>query len=272
MTTTSSAFDSETAITEVGPGRWTAAISAGWNIGENPNGGYLLTPALRAAQQLAGHPDPLTVTTHFLRPGVPDAPADITAEVIKAGRTITSVQVTLSQEGSPRLTLLAGFGDLEATTAHAAQWSLPTPNLPDPETCIDRAELTQGIPVALNERSEIRVDPATINTPNAGPSETSAPAQITGWTRFRDGTEPTALALPFFADAFPPTVFTRLGPIGWVPTLELTVHVRRRPAPGWLICDVWCDDLFHGKMIETVRIWDSQGELVAQARQLGLLI
>ena len=78
--------------------------------------------------------------------------------------------------------------------------------------------------------------------------------------------------VPFFADAFPPTVFARLGPIGWVPTLELTVHVRRRPAPGWLACHVWCDDVHNGKLIESCRLWDSTGELVAQSRQLGYLI
>ena len=97
-------------------------------------------------------------------------------------------------------------------------------------------------------------------------------AEVLGWTRFRDEADPDVMALPFFADAFPPTVFTRLGPIGWVPTLELTVHVRRRPAPGWLACQVWTDDVHNGKLIESVRLWDSNGDLVAQGRQLGYLI
>ena len=97
-------------------------------------------------------------------------------------------------------------------------------------------------------------------------------AEVIGWCRFRDGTAPDVMSLPLFADAFPPTVFTRLGPIGWVPTLELTVHIRRRPAPGWLACQVWTDDIHNGKLIESVRLWDSTGELVAQGRQLGLLI
>ena len=41
---------------------------------------------------------------------------------------------------------------------------------------------------------------------------------------FRDGTEPDILSLPFFADCVPPTVFSKFGAVGWVPTLELTVH------------------------------------------------
>ena len=42
------------------------------------------------------------------------------------------------------------------------------------------------------------------------------------------------------------------------------MHVRRRPAPGWLACQVWTDDVHNGKLIESVRLWDSNGDLVAQ--------
>ena len=60
-----------------------------------------------------------------------------------------------------------------------------------------------------------------------------------------------------------------LGLTGWVPTVELTVHVRALPAPGWLrvvqrrsvIADGWLD--------ETCEIWDSTDRLVAQAVQLA---
>ena len=260
-------FETETAIEPDGEGRWTAQISSAWNIRDNANGGYLLTPALRALRELTGHPDPLTVTTHFFRPGRGDQPAEITAELLKPGRTVSTAMATLSQEGKPRLTMVAGFGDVDATTPHDAGWSIPTPDMPGPDECIDRSQITQGVTVALNQRNEIRVDPACFEAPDDG-----SPTEMRGWARFRDGSDPSVLALPFVADSFPPTVFTRLGPIGWVPTLELTVHVRRRPAPGWLACQVWTDDLHNGKLVESCRIWDSTGALVAQGRQLGLLI
>ena len=260
-------FETETAIESVGDGRWTAQISSEWNIRENANGGYLLTPALRAMQELTGHPDPLTVTTHFFRPGRGDQPAEISAEILKPGRTLSTASATLSQEGKPRIHMVAGFGDVDATTQHDAAWSIEMPDMPRPDECIDRSQIGQGVTVALNGRNEIRVDPACFEAPDDG-----SPTEMRGWARFRDGSDPSVMALPFFADSFPPTVFTRLGPIGWVPTLELTVHVRRRPAPGWLACQVWTDDLHNGKLVESCRIWDSTGALVAQGRQLGLLI
>ena len=202
-------FETETEIEPAGPGRWTAQISSAWNINDNANGGYLLTPALRAIQELTGHPDPLTVTTHFFRPGRGDQPAEISAEILKSGRTLSTASATLSQEGKPRIHVIAGFGDVDATTQHDAAWSIEMPDMPPPDDCVDRSTIAQGITVALNDRNEIRVDPAGFDAVGDG-----SPTEMRGWARFRDGSEPSAMALPFFADSFPPTVFTRLGPIG----------------------------------------------------------
>ena len=261
-------FETETAIRPMGEGRWHADISDEWSIGPNANGGYLLTPALRAAQEVAGQPDPLTVTTHFFRPGIGDESAEIEVELLKPGRTMATVSATLTQQGKSRIHMVAGFGNIDATTEHDAEWTVPMPDMPGPDECIDRRSLNQGVQINLMNRCEIRVDPAMIGHDPADVER----AEMFGWTRFADESDADPMALPFFADAFPPTVFARLGPIGWVPTLDLTVHVRRRPAPGWLACHVWCDDVHNGKLIESCRLWDSTGELVAQSRQLGYLI
>ncbi|MEJ7799056.1 MAG: thioesterase family protein, partial [Ilumatobacter sp.] len=95
-------------------------------------------------------------------------------------------------------------------------------------------------------------------------------AVMDGWIRFVDGTPPSVLALPLFADAFPPSLFSKFGQIGWVPTIELTIHVRRRPADGWIQARFECDDLVDGRMIESGTLWDSTGRVVARSRQLGL--
>ena len=95
---------------------------------------------------------------------------------------------------------------------------------------------------------------------------------VEGWIRLADRSEPTSCTLPLFADAFPPSLFSKVGRVGWVPTIELTVHVRRRPAPGWVQARFECDDLVGGRMIETGSLWDSTGALVARSRQIGLLL
>ncbi len=265
-----SQFDVETALTPHGEGRWTTDLSASWNINDKSNGGYLLTPALRAMRELSGHSDPLTVTTHFFRPGRGGSGAEVTAELLKLGRTITTATGQVSQDGKPRLSVMAGFGDLPPPTEwqgdDSADLTIAMPDMPGPEECVDRSSLNQGIHVVLNSRAEILTVPEQPDPKQTGRSE------MLGWVRFRDRRDPCTLSLPFFCDAFPPSVFTMLGAVGWVPTIELTVHIRRRPAPGWLAAHFWCDDLAAGKVIESGRLWDSTGALVAQSRQLGLLL
>ena len=95
--------------------------------------------------------------------------------------------------------------------------------------------------------------------------------RLRGWIGFTDGRAPDALACVLMADAFPPAVFGLLGMVGWVPTIELTVHLRRRPAPGWLLGRFESRDLSDGRMIEDGALWDSSGQLVVQSRQLALV-
>ena len=92
-----------------------------------------------------------------------------------------------------------------------------------------------------------------------------------GWFRLRNGEPMDAIALTCAIDAFPPTIFNLDLPVGWTPTLELTVHVRRRPAPGWLACAFTTRFVTDGLLEEDGEIWDSEGHLVAQGRQLALV-
>ncbi len=215
------------------------------------------------------HPDPLSVTTHFLRPlqpSLPGAPARIVTDVVRDGRTTSVARGALEYDGKQRLTVLAAFGDLSRPASSGSEITAPAPVMPSPERCLDRSQLEQGVALPILERLEVRIHPD-----RAAPGE-SADAVMEGWIRLRDGTDPSTLALVLFADAFPPSLYPRFGRIGWVPTIELTVHVRRRPSPGWVRARFECDDLVDGRMIETGALWDSTGALVARSRQLGLLL
>jgi acyl-CoA thioesterase len=121
------------------------------------------------------------------------------------------------------------------------------------------------VALPLLERLDIRLHPEETQAGDA------KRAQVTGWIRFKDGRAADARSLLLFADTFPPSVFGLLGPVGWVPTVELTVHIRRRPAPGWILGQFRTEDLADGRMIENGLLWDSTGQLVAQARQLALV-
>ena len=261
-------FDEETRVEAIGDGRWRSTPSDRWNIGDNANGGYAMSTALRAMRDVAGHPDPLSVTTHFLRPLQPDGSAvEVTVELVRSGRSLSVVRGTISHHGKDRLTVLAAFGDLSVPASSApGSVTVPAPATPAPDDCLDRSGLEQGVQLPILERLDVMIHPQ--RAVHAGSDD----AVMEGWIRFSDGTAPSTLSLPLFADAFPPTLFAKLGRVGWVPTVELTVHVRRRPAPGWIQAWFECDDLVDGRMIESGTLWDSTGAVVARSRQIGLLL
>jgi len=259
-------FEIETAIVPAGDGLWTARLAQDWNIGNNPNGGYALTPVLRALRELTGKPDPISVTTHFLRPARGDADAGIQATLIRSGRTTATVRGTLSQDGKDRLVVIASFGDVQQHVGVGPDMSPDPPEVPPVQQCIPRSADEQGVDLPLLSRADVYLHP---DHAVAGGNDR---AVVEGWIRFTDGTEPSTLSLPLFSDAFPPSLISLLGNIGWVPTVELTVHVRRTPAAGWLRGRFECDDLYGGRMVETGALWDSSGSLVACSRQIGLLL
>ncbi len=267
-------FLQDTALVSVGAGLWQGHIVPNWNIGDNPNGGYLAAVVLGAIAELSPeHPDPLSVTTHFLRPGVADAACEVQVELVRRGRTLTTARARLVQEGKTRLEVLSAFGDLaQPSSGVGAQTgvTLRAPELPPPMSCPERSGEAQGVDLPILDRVDIRVNPADAVVSAGGRAE------ISGWIRLRDpaqeSTPASSIAAVTFTDAFPPALFGLLGVIGWVPTIELTVHVRRRPATPWLRGRFVTDDLHGSRMIESGALWDENGDLVAQSRQLGLLL
>jgi len=259
-------FDTETAVTSDGDGRWRGHVHGSWNIQNNPNGGYLLGIALQALRTLGPHSDPITVSTHYLRPGTSGMDCEVKTSLVRSGRTLTTGRATLSQGGKDRIEVLAGFSDLSVQAHSDAAIEIEPPEMPAPEHCKKRSGELQGVELAINSRVDMRVHPDYFARGEVGRAE------MRGWVRFADGRDPDSLSLPLFCDAFPPSLFGQFGEVGWVPTVELTVHVRRRPEPGWILGRLVTNDLHRGRMIEDGTFWDEGGNLVAQSRQIGLLL
>ena len=266
-----SIWASETAVLRRSPGEYEARVSGAWNIGENPNGGYLVSIALQAmsaalADSTPSLQDPMSVTAHYLRPGLSEDEARVRVEVVRVGRSVATLQATMIQREKPCLVVMAMFGDLSINAGVDQQLTIPAPEIPPPAACVRRSGETQGLVLPLMERVDVMLDPSY-----ATPGDADQ-ALIQGWIRMTDGSAPQSLSLPLFCDAFPPSPLTLLGRIGWVPTLELTVHVRQRPCSGWIKGRFATHDLNGGRMIESGALWDESGALVAQSRQIGLVM
>lgn len=225
-----------------------------------------MTPLMRAMADASGQPDPLSVTAHFLRPCAGDTDLEIQTEVVRSGRTTATVRGSLTQEGKVRLTMLATFSDLTRSQGIDEHFAPMPPNLPPIEQCVHRSKLVQGVEIPL-----LNVTDVYLRQQDATP-DPNKEALIEGWVRLADGTEPDVFGLPYFVDAFPPSPIARLKNVGWVPTIELTLQIRARPAPGWLRGRFHCDDLQGGRMVESGILWDSADTVVARSRQLALVL
>jgi acyl-CoA thioesterase len=259
-------FDRDTELRPIAEGRWRVTVSSGWNIGTIPNGGFLLALLLSAAGRELPHPDPLTATAHYLGRVVPDEPAELTVDVLRAGRTLSTASISLHQMGRERIRALATHGDLEAAQGPTLIVGAPPP-IPDPDECVSREDGNFEV-MELQHRLDSRLAPSTAGGVLGRP--TGSP-EIGGWVRFADGRMPDLRSLALFADAFPPTVFN-LGRHGWIPTIELTVHFRAKPSAGWLRAWFRSRFLVESHVEEDGEIWDSDGKLVALSRQLARVL
>lgn len=259
--TRTDAFDADVRCQPMDSGEYHASVSRRWNIMGVPDGGYVMALAVNALMAEMAQPHPLTVTGHYLertRPG----PATLSTEVLRAGRGVGTGSVRLLQQGRTRAVFTGAFTDLDKAEG-------PTlidacmPDVAEPDDCTP-----VRMPDELGDQVALRLDPRCAGWTQGRAADK---ADIRGWIRFADGRDPDALSLLLFADAFPPAVFAHFGATGWVPTVELTVHVRGVPARGWLRGRFRTRLLQQGFMEEDGELWDSAGRLVAMCRQMAKL-
>lgn len=243
--------------------RFSAEVAPGWDIGGNANGGYLMAIAGRAMSEAVGRP-PVTLTAHYLRPA-PAGPCEIEVTTVRSGRRFATATAAFTMASGQVLALLGTFG--EQTPGGPAFTREAPVDLPDYDDCELPPPPTDGPRPEIFRRLAVRIRPGDEGFRTGNPSGS---AEIRGWFAFADGAPIDAIGLLFVADAFPPPVFNTDLPTAWVPTIELTVHVRGVPEPGPLRCWFRSRFIHDGLLDEEGEIWDSTGKLVAQSRQLAL--
>ncbi|MET7604154.1 thioesterase family protein [Streptomyces avermitilis] len=265
-----SEFDRDTAVTLREPGVYDIDLSAGWTIISAVNGGYLLAVLGRALSDALPHADPFTISAHYLTASQP-GPAVIRTDIVRPGRTLSTGQASLFQyddEGREveRIRVLASYGDLDTLPDDVRTTARP-PALPPMDQCFGPEDGPAPVPgsSAITDRLMLKLDPETLGWALGAPS---GKGEMRSWFGLADGRDPDPLSLLLAVDALPPTAF-ELGLSGWVPTVELTVHVRARPAPGPLRVSITTRNLAGGFLEEDAEVWDSADRLVAQSRQLA---
>jgi len=205
------------------------------------------------------HPDPLSITGYYLDKTEPGL-TDIHVESIREGKNVSTASAKVLQGGTERVRLIASYTDIDKPSGETfLEEEPPTP------LAIEQCQLFLEPKVEAYSRIDLYLPPNfKENRGQAGNK-----SELIGWVKFKEGGEPDLFSLMFFADALPPVVFNRTGPVGWVPTIELTLHLRAKPKPGVLKFRLKTRYLSKGTLEEDGDIWDSEGNLVALSRQMA---
>ena len=259
-------FDDDTALTPAGEGRWEGAVADGWATPRGPLGGYVMALVLRAFEAAVAVPErsARSATMHFLRPPAV-GPVTVEATVERAGRSLTSVSGRLSQDGK-----LIGI----ALGAYSMPWDGPLlPDEPMPE--VDPPEGREPIDSAGRRKAPDFTQRLTMQRRFGElPFTRAERGEVGGWIGLVEERPVDALALAVIADAWFPAPWPRLSEFAPAPTIDLTVHFRV-PLP---LRDTLLLGRFRNRVVrdgffdEDGELWTPDGTLVAQSRQLGLLI
>jgi acyl-CoA thioesterase len=261
-------FDADTAIQSLGDGRFAAEMSERWWVGNGPNGGYVAAVILRAIEAMA-KPEraPRSLTVQF--PRAPLAgPVEIAVEVTREGGHLTFLSARIEQGGEIQATALAVLAEDRGGDGYS-ELQMPDAGEPGELHSPDPGQV-DGMPTMFQNYS---VRPAL------GEPAFSGGAPYSGaWIRSR---EPRLLDAPLaaaFLDAWFPAPFIRLERPRAAPTIDYTVHFRSplpppdaAPEDPYLV--VFRSNLArHGFFEEDGELWSADGTLLAQSRQLAVLL
>lgn len=270
------AFDRDTAVarTDVeGPTIvFAAEVADGWQAGRGPHGGYLAAMLLRALTEAVDDPErsPRSLTIHYARSPQP-GPVAIRVRVERAGRSLTTLSARLEQDDALVALALSAFSTPWSGPAIS---DVPMPDVQPPEPVRPPGgPLAQGAPpFARHITFQWRLG----GTPLSGSQQ---PMEVGGWLGLAEPRPVDALSLAFFTDALIPAPFMRLAEPNGAPTVDLTIHFRapmpRTPDPD---PDELCLVRIRGGVVhegffeEDGVIWAPDGTVLAQSRQLGLLL
>jgi hypothetical protein len=197
-------------------------------------------------------------------------PVEIEVDTVRAGRRMGVVRATVNGADGPVMALLGTFSEQPEPEQSGPSVVVATPpDLPSIDECRLIGPPAAAGPSGFGDRVRCHYHPDDAGFRDGVPSGT---AMARGWFEFADGSPVDAYGLLVATDAFAPVCFqVPVFPVSWSPTLELTAHIRERPAPGPLRVRFSSRFIQNGMFEEDGEVWDSRGVLVALSRQIALV-
>jgi acyl-CoA thioesterase len=260
-------LDDDIALTEAGEYVWDGAIAPGWETPRGPLGGYVLAILVRGLELAVDDPSrsARSVSAHFLRPPT-DGPVRVSAGVERSGRSLTTVSGRLEQGGKLIALALAAFS-MPFEGPFLTDAPMPAVEPPADDARDKSSGPITGAPPFMGRLAML---------PRFGdpPFSRSTSGVVGGWLGLRERRPLDAAAVALLADAWFPSPWPRLAALAPAPTIDLTVHFRAPlPLPDSMLLGRFSNRVVRdGFFDEDGELWAPDGTLVAQSRQLGLLL
>jgi acyl-CoA thioesterase len=268
-------FDRDTAVRRDGgsetAGVFGAEVSPDWRAGRGPHGGYLAAMILRALIETVDDAarSPRSLTIHYTRAPEP-GPVQIRTVRERDGRSLSSLSARMEQDGRLIALVLAAFS-VPWSGPELSDMRFPEVDAPSEPVRPGKPPHPLAPPIAAHTVLQKRFG----GRPLSGEEQRM---EIGGWLGHRERRDIDALSLAFFSDALIPAPFMRFAEPNPAPTIDLNVHFRAalplRPGERHDLCLIRIrTGLVHeGFFEEDSLIWAPDGTLLAQSRQLALVL
>lgn len=257
-------FDQDTEIRVVRTGEVEADMHAHWWVQRGPNGGLVAAQMLRA--MAAAHGDPArharSLTVHFVAP--PELrPVRIVSEVVRSGRSLTSLSARMTQDGKVCAVALGAF------STSRPSFEMGDVELPAWPPLADVPVLERGddVPPVVSNYE--------VRNASGAPFGGGEP-RTGGWIALAGANRPLdEVAIAAISDAWLPAIYAHVTvPSFAVPTVDLTIHFRSPVPDGLIHCGVEFRSRLatDGFVEEDGLIFTPDGTVLAQSRQLSVLL
>ncbi|WP_445116753.1 thioesterase family protein [Acinetobacter sp. WZC-1] len=241
-------------------------LPAGWLQGRTIYGGLVAAMLVHKAILTVNDPEKCLLSTSITFVGpVQEASVRLTAEILRQGKSVTSIEVRLWQDDAVQSILLASFGT-QRDSAIEVHHEKVAPAYPG----VDQLMIVPDNPFAPQCFQQFELAWAEGNYPCTA----SKMPDFGGWFRFdptlHESRDMSVADLMALMDVWPPGVLPMLkipapaSSLNWhvsfVSPIQYNMH-------DWFKYRVVTDHAEHGYAIEYACIWDAQDRLVAISGQ-----
>lgn len=240
-------------------------LDSDWLAWPGMHGGYVMAISGRAAAGLSGGDLPVrAMSTRLLRALEPRR-VQVQAILEHSSRSTVTVSVRLLQDGQTAAMSVCTFAAPGGVITHEAT---PAPVVPVP----DERHIYRDAELLFPFARKLEIRPATPALPLAGGED----AELTAWLRLREA-DLSLESMLILADAMPPAIYATLTIPIPVPSIDIAVHFaepipKDEPFSGWLLAQQRNVRTAGGISIDECDLWDQDGRLIAQTRQLRRVI